>query len=82
MTTEIISNEYEGGRRVCVQKVVYTKADDLNVLGQLQISLARVLGAENSRLAGSGQYGEEIKRLSEAIAAQQLIVDSYPEEKY
>jgi len=37
--TEIISNEYQNGSRVCTQRVTYTKSEDLYMLANLQRQL-------------------------------------------
>lgn len=79
MKTEILTNDYIDGKRVTTQKITYTMADDINTLGQLQISLARVLNAIDALPQGksNAQYDAERDRLTSAIAAQKQLVDAY-----
>lgn len=84
MKTTIISNQYKNGKRTCEQTVEYTKADDLQMLGRLQINLAGTL-TQIAKTTGTEpmyeRYVRNVTNLENAIKAQQAIVDAYDKEE-
>ena len=83
MTTTINNNEYVDGKRVCNQTITYTKADDIQTLGRLQISLAATL-SQLDKMTGAEPTHERFvankTAYENAITAQQAIVDGYSTE--
>lgn len=84
MKTTITSNQYKNGKRICEQTVEYTKADDLQMLGRLQINLAGTL-TQSAKMTGTEpmyeRYVRNVTNLENAIKAQQAIVDAYDKEE-
>ena len=83
MKTTITKTEYKGGKRTSHQTVEYTKADDLQTLGRLQINLGATL-AQIEKMTGTEPTYERFiankTAYENAIAAQQAIVDGYSTE--
>lgn len=79
MTTEILSNDYVDSRRVCVQKITYSKYDDINTLGQYYIKLSEVLYMLDNPAPDTNktQLTADKAQLEQLIDAQRVLVDEY-----
>jgi flagellar biosynthesis chaperone FliJ len=78
MKTEIISSQYEGGLRVVLQRVSYTKEDDQNELSSLEGKRAALMArASGVSEAAKKLYQGKIDDLDAKIAKQSEIVEGY-----
>lgn len=79
MKTEIISNEYADGKRVCTQKITYSKCDDMNALGQYYIRLSEILYALEHPAPDTNinQINAERQKCESLINAQHILIDGY-----
>jgi flagellar biosynthesis chaperone FliJ len=78
MKTEIISSQYEGGLRVVLQRVSYTKEDDQNELSSLEGKRAALMArASGVSEAAKKLYQGKIADLDAKIAKQSEIVECY-----
>ena len=81
MKTEIVSNSYENGQRVSMQKVIYDKSDDLfklaNLQRQYEVICARI--ADCTSETELLNYEIEKTRLEAEIKTQTEFVEGYEE---
>lgn len=75
MRTEIINNTYDNGHRICVQRVIYNKSDDLYMLAELQYKLEALSAQYGTQMPN--EIAEEIEKLTSMIAAQEILVNGY-----
>lgn len=79
MTTEIISDSYENGKRISTQRVTYDKSDDLFALANYQRQYENVCTQLSAAPVGSDItfLQAEKTRLEGELVLQQAVVDGY-----
>lgn len=80
--TKILSNEYEDNKRLSTQIVTYTKADDLQMLADIQRRIENI--EDEIELSGDAvtktRLSAMIDELKAEFAEQQSYVDGYLED--
>lgn len=77
MLTEIISNTYENGKRVSVQRITYNKSEDFMKYGSLQQQYEKICSQLEAGTGNKDFLVGEKERLHKALAEQKAILDGY-----
>lgn len=83
MKTEVVSNEFVDGKRVCTQKVTYNKSDDIFTLANLQKRYEKLCTQisestdENERVL----LNDEKASVEAQIVAQEELINGYDTEE-
>lgn len=77
MQTEIISNVYDNGKRVSVQRVTYTKSEDYMKYGSLQQQYEKICSQLEAGTGSKDFLTSEKERLDKLLVEQKAILDGY-----